>query len=391
MNCGDSSYNVELVHQADVVDKDVPQRGSRGVASTGGNQTTRMRTAIELAIGLLVCSVSLACMLPPASAATASKPPTRVTFGVEPASARGADGRPYFSFGVTPGAIVFDHAAVLNYSSIPLSLQLYATDAIETSQGGFGLLPASARPTGAGSWISLPPRFATVRVPAESAKSPGQVVVPFVVRVPDHAAPGDHAGGVVVSLRTVGTNASGQQVILLQRVGSRVFIQVAGALAPKLAVTDLHASYEGTLDPVGKGRAKVSYLLRNTGNVDLAVDQSVAVSGWLGGKRQVAVAKVLFLLPGASLPERVDIPGVWPQFLLHATVSARPMAAAGITETARMLPLTTSTSLWAIPWPLLALIALVVLAGYLAHRARSRARARRLARPLASRPQVVTA
>jgi hypothetical protein len=363
------------------------------VSSTGGNQTTKSRpsAAFELAIGLLVCCVSLGCMPPSASAATASKPSTRVTFGVEPASGRGADGRPFFSFGVTPGAIVFDHVAVLNYSSIPLSLQLYATDAIETTGGGFGLLPASVRPTGAGSWISLPSRFATVRVPAESAKAPGQVVVPLVVRIPDHAAPGDHAGGVVVSLRTVGANRSGQKVILLQRVGTRVFIQVAGALAPKLAVTDLHANYDGTLNPVGKGRVRVSYLLRNTGNVDLAVDQSVAVSGWLGGKRQVAVPKVLFLLPGLSLPESVVIPGVWPQFLLHATVSARPMAAAGITVTARMLPLTTSTSLWAIPWPLLGLVALVTLAGFLAHRARSRARARSVARPVAARPQVVTA
>jgi hypothetical protein len=329
-------------------------------------------------------------MLSPASAATSSKSTTRVTFGVEPASARGADGRPNFSFGVTPGAIVYDHVAVLNYSSIPLSLQLYATDAIETSGGGFGLLPASTRPTGVGSWISLPARFATVRVPAESAEAPGQVVVPLVVRVPDKATPGDHAAGVVVSLQTVGTNTSGQKVILLQRVGTRVLIQVAGTLAPKLAVTDLHASYGGSLDPVGRGQVTISYLLRNTGNADLAVNQSVAMSGLLGAKR-VALAKVLFLLPGASLPESVVIPGVWPQFLLRATVSARPMAPAGISNTAGMQPLTTSTSLWAIPWPLLVVIALVVLAGLLAHRARSRARARVPARHLAGRPQAAKA
>lgn len=362
------------------------------MSSNGGKQRDRLRprAAIELPIGLLVCAVLLVCIVSPASAATSSKAPMRVTFGVEPASARGADGRPYFSFGVTPGAVVFDHVSVLNYSSIPLSLQLYATDAIETSGGGFGLLAASTRPTRAGSWISLPPRFATVRVPAESAKAPGQVVVPLIVRVPDHATSGDHAAGVVASLRTVGTNSSGQKVVLLQRVGTRVFIQVAGALAPKLAVTDLHASYEGTLNPIGQGQATVSYLLRNTGNVDLAVDQSVAVSGFLDAK-QVALPKVLFLLPGAALPESVVIHGVWPQFLLRATVVARPMAPAGVNNVPGMPPLRTSTSFWAIPWPLLLLIALVALAGYLAHRTRTRARTRSLALPLPELPQPVNA
>jgi hypothetical protein len=362
------------------------------VSSNGGKQTNRLRprAAIELPIGLIVCTVLLVCIVSPASAATSSKSPTRVTFGVEPASARGADGRPYFSFGVTPGAIVFDHVSVLNYSSVPLSLQLYATDAIETSAGGFGLLAASTRPTGAGSWISLPARFATVRVPPESAKAPGQVVVPLVVRVPDHATSGDHAAGVVVSLRTVGTNSSGQRVVLLQRVGTRVFIQVAGALAPKLAVTDLHASYDGSLDPVGRGQVTVSYLLRNTGNVDLAVDQAVAVSGFLDAK-QVALPKVLFLLPGAALPESVVIAGVWPQFLLRATVVARPMAPAGINNVPGMQAVRTSSSLWAIPWPLLLLIALVALAGFLVRRARTRARTRSLARPLPVLPQAVNA
>jgi hypothetical protein len=342
-----------------------------------------------LSIGLLVCTVLVVCLLSPASAATSSKSRARVTFGVEPASARGADGRPFFSFGVTPGAIVYDHVAVLDYSSTPLSLQLYATDAIETSGGGFGLLPATTRPTGTGSWISLPARFATVRVPAESAAlAPGQVVVPLVVRVPDNATPGDHSAGVVVSLRTVGANASGQRVILLQRVGTRVYIQVAGALAPNLAVTDLHASYDGTLNPLGQGQVTVSYLLRNTGNVNLAVGQSVTVSGFLGAK-QVALAKVLFLLPGASLPESVVVPGLWPQFLLRTKVSARPMAPAGVSNIAGLQPLTTTTSLWAIPWPLVTLIALVVLAGFLAYRVRSRARIP--ARHLAGRPQAAKA
>jgi hypothetical protein len=357
-----------------------------GPSDPDGNQPRWLQlTAVTvLVIGLLVCTMS------PASAATTAKPSHRVTFGVEPASARGADGRPYFSFGVTPGAILDDHVAVLNYSSVPLSLQLYATDAIETSSGGIGLLPATTRPTDAGSWVSLPRRYATVRVPAESAKSPGQIVVPLVVRVPDKATPGDHVGGVVASLRTVGTNASGQNVVLLVRVGTRVFIRVAGTLTSKLSLTDLHAAYRGTLNPVGQGQVTVSYVASNSGNVDLALDQSVSVSGLLGSERRFAVANVRLLLPGASLRERLVVPGVWPQFLVRATVSARPRPPAGFSAPG-LVAITASTWVWAIPWPLLALVALLALAAVARRRIRSRARARSVARPLAPQPEVVSA
>ena len=123
----------------------------------------------------------------PAGAATdrpATPAPGRVTFGIEPASASGADGRASFTFGVTPGAVLFDHVSLLNYSSVPLTLQVYARDAEETTGGGFGLLPASSTSRGVGAWISGPPGDAAVEVPPETAKGqPGQTVVPFTVQV----------------------------------------------------------------------------------------------------------------------------------------------------------------------------------------------------------------
>jgi hypothetical protein len=152
----------------------------------------------------------------PASATT-SKSVDRVTFGIAPASATGPNGRSYLSYGVTPGAVLRDYVALLNYSPVPLSLQVYVTNASETPNGGFGLLPAGHSVTGVGAWVSLPPVDSTVRVNAKTSSGPGRLVVPLTVAVPDNATPGDHVGGVVVSLRTIGTNASGQNVVLLHR------------------------------------------------------------------------------------------------------------------------------------------------------------------------------
>jgi hypothetical protein len=327
----------------------------------------------------LVGAASAVCLLGwmvssalPASAAPVPTSKGRVTFGILPALANGEAVRSNFTIGATPGGVAFDHVDALNYSAVPLALQVYATDAIETSSGGFSLLPANVAPTGAGAWIDIPPQFATVLVPAaKTSKDPGQVLVPLTLHVPFNASAGDHVGGIVVSLQTRGTNGTGQNVVLDQRVGTRVFIQVSGPLAPKLTLSDLHSSYDGTLNPVGRGHVDVSYVLTNSGNVDLAVDQSVSVTGVLGSKRLVNLPKVSLLLPGASIPEQAAVAGVWPQLLAHEVVTAKPIVLAS----GRGSPAVTASAsvwLWTVPWPLVILLIVVIFAIYLYRRKRSR-------------------
>ncbi len=336
--------------------------------------------------GWLICAGLICGSVLPASA-TSAKSADRVTFGIAPASARGPNGRSYLSYGVTPGALLSDHVVVLNYSTIRLSLQIYVTNATETSSGGFGLAPAGRTPTGVESWVSVPLRLSTVSVPARSSAGPGEVVIPLTVRIPDDATPGDRVGGVVASLRTVGTNATGQRVIFLQRVGTRLFIRVNGKLAPRLTIADLQTSYQGTLNPFGQGQVRVSYLVHNTGNVDLALGhQAILVSGLLGSTRHAGLGGVGLLIPGASIDESLVVHGVWPQLLLHTTVSAQPVVLAAGNALGSVSGVA-STSLWAVPWSPFGLVVVIVLTFVLAYRLRSR----RTARPRAHRPQVVGA
>ena len=145
---------------------------------------------------------------PLAVAAAAGAVGDRVTFGLTPSSASGPDGPSELTYAVSPGEVLYDHVAALNYSSQPLTLQLYASDAVETTQGSFGLALAGAHQKGIGSWISIPVQDATITVPPRVTLGPGKVVVPITVR--SHYRPGDFAGGVLVSLATTGRNRSGQ-------------------------------------------------------------------------------------------------------------------------------------------------------------------------------------
>jgi hypothetical protein len=352
------------------------------------NRRTRVGRSAWLglvAVSCVAAGVVAGGIAPAAASAPQAGSTSRVTFGIEPATAHHADTRPHFDYGVTPGASLSDHVAVLNYSAKPLSLQVYATDAINTSNGGFGLLTAGTKPVGAGAWVTVPKRFATVRVPAQTAKAPGEVIVPFTLKVPDNATPGDHVGGLLASLRTVGKNTSGQTVVLNQRVGTRLFIRVAGTLAPKLTLTDLRATYHGTLNPVGRGNVTVTYQVNNTGNVELALSQGVTISGLLGATSHVGVASVPLLLPGQSLHETAHVSGVWPQLLVRAKVTAQPLAAAGDSDP-RLVSVTASTRIWALPWPLIVLILILLVAARLAQLARRR----RNQRPADSAPAAST-
>src|ERR1700728_1890010 len=87
----------------------------------------RRRGVVRLGLLLVLTTLVSAASILPATAASAK--PSRIAFGVGPASASGPDGRSSFDYSATPGATLFDHVAVINYSTRPATLQLYATDA----------------------------------------------------------------------------------------------------------------------------------------------------------------------------------------------------------------------------------------------------------------------
>jgi hypothetical protein len=303
----------------------------------------------------------------------ATKAPV-VTFGVEPASSRAPDGRPFFSFGVTPGGLLVDHVAILNYSLRPLPLSVYPQDAVNTASGGFTLKVGAIAPTDAGAWISLGRPRLSVTVPARRSvhSPPAALILPITLRVPFTATPGDHVAGIVAVLTSVARRGRAN-VRLDQRVATRVFIRVSGTVHAQLSVENVSASYQGTLNPVGRGQVTVTYRVRNSGNAILGGTQAVQVTGWFG--QQVTVTtlpQVPLLLPGNSVEETVQVPGVFPSGPLTATVAVIPLHLQGEVDPGLVGKVTASTTLWAVPWPLF--VVLLVLAGLGAEYLRRRRR-----------------
>ena len=328
----------------------------------------RIRTYLLVAIPILMLGLqvggiqaSYASSTSPSTTVAASKAASAakknvVTFGTQTSSATKPDGRGYYTFGSTPGGRILDHIAVINYSDQAVSLLIRPEDALNTPQDGFAARPINQSPRDIGTWIALPSADLTVNLAPRT-----DLLIPFLVEVPKNATPGDHFGVLTATLESSVISKSGQKLHLLQTVGTRVFLRVAGPLHPGFAIENLRVSYKGTLNPIGTGLAVVTYTVRNVGNVALGGRQTVSLTGFFGTKKVAKkVANIELLLPGSSLTESIPISGVIPEFRDRGQVSISALVIPGTVQSASG-PYRASVSFWAIPWTLIAIVLAVIL------------------------------
>ena len=247
---------------------------------------------------------------------------SHITFGLAPANAAGRIDRSEFAFAATPGAIVHDDVALLNYSDVPIVLHMSAVDAQETPQGGFGLASSASNSTGVGKWTTLPAGFRKVVVAPASSAGPGERTVPFTMHIPDNATPGDHAGGVVAALYTKTKNSKGDVIVVEERIGARVFVAVSGDFRAGVSIEDFHASAPSSLGPWHHTSISISYNVVNTGNVDLRLQQSLGLGGLLVSHRNVAVKALSLLRPGGVVNEHAVVSNVSAPLLANVSVRA---------------------------------------------------------------------
>nr|WP_171784980.1 DUF916 domain-containing protein [Isoptericola halotolerans] len=262
--------------------------------------------------------------------------------------ALGAD-RANYAYTVDPGTEIADRLLVTNLSATSLDLSVYATDASTTREGHLDLLPADAEPTGLGTWLELD-------VPAgEISLDPGETVrVPFRLVVPEGATPGDHAGGLVTSLR----QATGDGALTVdRRLALRVHARVSGELSPGLVVQDVTVSTPTGLHPLATATSTVTYTLENTGDTRIVPTEAVTVTGPGSSAPRSTTAELEEVLPGAVVERTVEVPGVRPLFRAGADVRVDGVVV-GIGGGGTALA-TGAAGGWAVPWSLLAVALLV--------------------------------
>lgn len=277
------------------------------------------------------------------------------TWSVRPAGPNGGpDNRTHITLQGNPGTRLTDRILVTNQSVVPVAFEVYGTDAYNTPDGLFDLLPAAAKPLDLGTWFSF--THPVVLVPAG-----GSVAVPFTLTIPASAVPGDHAGGVVVSLaRTAG--APGVNVD--SRVAVRVYLRVPGHLRPRLETGSIRATYHGVANPFGHGYVNVAYQVTNPGNIRLQAHVKITVKGMFGNTLATLIPKDLAeLLPGQSATYHATLRHIFPAGPLTVTVALEPFPDP-TQPVGQAVPSSSKDGFtWAMPWLLILLIVLVLAAG----------------------------
>jgi len=295
--------------------------------------------------------------------AVASESSQDVMWGVN----TGGDSNPprdNFTLTAEPGETLADSMLVSNRGTAPLTLSIYAADGFTTESGQLDVLKADETSVGVGAWVRLD-EPALVLDPQET------VEVPFTLTVPDDTEPGDYAGALVTSLTSAGSGGFSVD----RRLGVRIYLQVAGTLTPSVTIDNAQVVYDGTVNPVGRGTASVTFEVTNTGNARLSASHHVSVSG-PGGLLATAVVtdELPELLPGESWTAQVLVDDVAPTFAVTADINVSPTLPDG-TE---LDSVAATSSTVAIPWTLLGILVVLIglLVWWIVHRARIRKSAR---------------
>lgn len=294
----------------------------------------------------LLLSVLLPFLLAPfvllAPAASRAQAADNGSWSVYP-SATQLSARPYFILSGDPGTTLRDKVTVTNRTGAPLAFRLYAADAYNTVRdGGFAVRTVKERQREVGAWAR--PARSRVTVPAH-----GSVTVPFTLRVPERAEPGDHAGALVALDERIDPGSGTVAMSVQRAVGARIYLRVGGPTVPALAVENVRLSHHQPLVPgTGSSTATVSYTLHNTGNVTLDPRVRLKAEGLFG---RTLLSRDLTRIPAELLPgQRVRLSEPWrsaPQLDWgDVTLTA---SAPGTRESA-------STSFLALPWLVLALV-----------------------------------
>jgi len=240
-----------------------------------------------------------------------------VSFGIKPAKAHDGNSNPpsYFSHTLAPGTLMIDEALIMNRGDVPLTLQLYAADAITAVNGGTGFANDGEEKNGVARWLSVSV--------AELSLQPGEErMVPFTIKVPPDASPGQHTAGLVLeAVTTGGASTVGSDarftVNIVRRAGVAVLIDVPGTHLAGLEITGICLRQQDS--NVG---ATFQVAVRNTGNVYVRGQGSLVISDREGMKLASIPVEMDAVLAGDATHFQVTHPVLLPDgsYLLSAAL-----------------------------------------------------------------------
>jgi hypothetical protein len=154
--------------------------------------------------------------------------------GGKPANPRADNPRTesIFVYELKPGDSVKDEIEVYNNTELSKTINVYATDSVVSSGGGFACAQAVDEIKDVGSWITLSKNQVSLNAGAKEK-------IAFNVSVPNYAEPGEHNGCIAIQEADVESANVGNGIALSFRSAIRVAITVPGTITKELTIRDV--------------------------------------------------------------------------------------------------------------------------------------------------------
>ncbi len=283
--------------------------------------------------------------------------------GISPANptASTGPGASWFIYELEPGETIEDAALITNQSDEDYNVEIYAVDAETTTDGAFAPLKKNYEHTDVGSWVTL--STDKVVIPAKS-----EVEVPFTVTVPETDVDvGEHFGAIVIQeIKENETQGTGTGVEIVTRVGVRMYVTIPGEIRRGLDIEEFRYGlisrlvYQKEIIPLDRFldflglKPSVRFFMKfhNTGNVRVEPYITLKIKNLFG--RTIYESEEQY--GGIVMPGRTnEVPLNWtdPPFIGKFNVEATVRFEGGETQTV-------TTTVWIIPYPLIILLALII-------------------------------
>src|SRR3989339_53324 len=153
-------------------------------------------------------------------------------------------------------------AIIINLENEKQSFDLFATDAVITSDGGFGLVDQINDSFTIGKWITLGMNEVTF-------EKKGERELNFIIDIPKNITPGEYAGAIVIKTKTNLTEGSGTSLNIRTQVGVRVFISIAGEVIDDFSWNNYSYKIQNNGDYV------FQYDFTNDGNISTKINADI--------------------------------------------------------------------------------------------------------------------
>jgi uncharacterized membrane protein len=300
------------------------------------------------------------------SAATASAE-NNASISIQPITEGSGIRRAAFVFSMAAGTVQTDSVVVTNNGDETVNVRVYVANAFSTASGKIGVKAYTDELTTPATWLRYTSQLGDgiLQIAPHTAKS-----IPFAIRVPADAGPGDYAIGLgaMPAIDTAPSVAGQDTITIVTAVATLALIRVDGPLLPSVAITDMKVSAKPPMIPgTAGGQSTVDFNLVNSGNQRVKATVNISQVNAFGRvSYRYPAFTVEGLLPGAVVPIKKG----WPDApVLRGRIKVE-------VTTDSDAQVTRSMGFWSIPWAFIALLAVVIALVVLLLRFRRRRRAR---------------